>query len=297
VLDGHWGHDGGAGGLSCSNNGTISDAHANVVIVGDAVIVLGSFGALSASNAGLIDGSDATGSVALGNYSGGLVGVNAGTISNSRASTVLTQNPTGAVGGVGGLVGWNQTAGAISKSSATGAVTGDQVGGLVGFDQGAINQAFASGAITESASGYAGGLVGVKYGGTIANAYATGSVTGSMNSTNGGLIGVNRDSSGFPTTITSVYATGALSGTGLGGVIGEDGVPAGDIASAFWDLDTTGVSDPSHGAGSPANDPGITGLSDAALKSALPSGFDSAIWAQSPGINGGYPYLRAVPPN
>ncbi len=62
------------------------------------------------------------------------------------------------------------------------------------------------------------------------------------------------------------------------------------------DLDTSGVSNPGQGAGQPANDPGITGLSDAALKSGLPSGFDPSVWGQSPGINNGYPYLLANPP-
>ena len=39
-----------------------------------------------------------------------------------------------------------------------------------------------------------------------------------------------------------------------------------------------------------------TGLTDAALKSALPAGFDPAIWGQSATINNGYPYLLDNPP-
>jgi len=45
-----------------------------------------------------------------------------------------------------------------------------------------------------------------------------------------------------------------------------------------------------------ADDPGITGLTDAQLKSGLPTGFDPSVWAQSPSINNGYPYLIANPP-
>ena len=38
------------------------------------------------------------------------------------------------------------------------------------------------------------------------------------------------------------------------------------------------------------------GLTDAQLKSGLPTGFASNIWGQSAGINNGYPYLVANPP-
>jgi hypothetical protein len=44
------------------------------------------------------------------------------------------------------------------------------------------------------------------------------------------------------------------------------------------------------------NDPGITGLSGAQLKSALPQGFDKRVWKQRTGENTGYPYLAANPP-
>lgn len=51
-----------------------------------------------------------------------------------------------------------------------------------------------------------------------------------------------------------------------------------------------------RGAGDAPNDPGITGIGDAQLKSGLPDGFDPAVWAESASTNGGYPYLRANPP-
>jgi hypothetical protein len=57
-----------------------------------------------------------------------------------------------------------------------------------------------------------------------------------------------------------------------------------------------GVSDPSQGAGNIPNDPGITGVTDAQLKSGLPEGFDPKIWGSDPKINNGYPYLLANPP-
>jgi hypothetical protein len=64
----------------------------------------------------------------------------------------------------------------------------------------------------------------------------------------------------------------------------------------YWDLDTSGISDPSQGVGNYANYPGVSGLSDTQLKSALPRGFDRKIWGQAPNINNGYPYLLANPP-
>lgn len=39
------------------------------------------------------------------------------------------------------------------------------------------------------------------------------------------------------------------------------------------------------------------GLTTVELQSGVPPGFDPAIWAQDGGINGGFPYLRAVPPS
>jgi hypothetical protein len=100
-------------------------------------------------------------------------------------------------------------------------------------------------------------------------------------------------------SLHSSYSTGALtagSGSTIGGVIGSDQSIGGDLANSDWDLDTSGIDDPSQGAGNIPNDPGITGLTDTQLKAGLPGGFDPAIWAQRSSINNGYPYLLANPP-
>ena len=75
-------------------------------------------------------------------------------------------------------------------------------------------------------------------------------------------------------------------GTGTGG----------GLSGNYWDTTTSGITNLSQGAGSPANDPGITGETTAQLQAALPAGFDPAIWAENPSINGGLPYLIANPP-
>jgi hypothetical protein len=118
-----------------------------------------------------------------------------------------------------------------------------------------------------------------------------GAVTSGANSKAGGLIGNGgygaRDS----------YAIGAVSagaGSSVGGFLGYMAPP--NYKADYWDLDTSGIDDPSQGAGNVANARGIIGLTDAQLKSKLPRGFNSKIWAQSPAVNNGYPYLLANRP-
>jgi hypothetical protein len=80
---------------------------------------------------------------------------------------------------VGGLVGYNE--GTISNSSATGNVTGSNsliyegVGGLVGANAGTISNS--SAAVTVIGNNYVGGLAGFSNG-VISNSYASGDVTG-----------------------------------------------------------------------------------------------------------------------
>jgi hypothetical protein len=75
----------------------------------------------------------------------------------------------------------------------------------------------------------------------------------------------------------------------VGGFIGKfwSGVATLD----YWDVDTSGYDN-----GCEKRCAGVKGLTDAQLKSGLPSGFDPAIWGQKPNINNGYPYLLANPP-
>jgi hypothetical protein len=105
-------------------------------------------------------------------------------------------------------------------------------------------------------------------------------------------------SEGTGTTITSSYSTGAVVGNDsqyVGGFVGYDD-SSGDISESYWDVDTSGITDLSQGAGNVSNDPGITGLTSVQLQSGLPAGFDPSIWAENPEINGGLPYLIANPP-
>ena len=282
-----------AGGLVDENFGTISDSSTAVSIIGGGV--LGMAGGVAALNKGSIGGCSATGSVSAIMFAGGLVGENDGAIVNSHATGAIDSQAAG------GLVSSNGAeTGTITNSFATGAVAGlFVVGGLASGNFGVISSSYATGAVANTAAtGEAGGLVGVNDDGTIENSYATGAVTNldPSSAAEGGLIGDNRNSN-TASIIQGAYSTGHLFGPGkIGGFIGLDEQPPGHTGAAYWDLDTSGVSDPSRGAGSPPNDAGITGLSDVQLKAGLPVGFDPAIWAQNPVINNGYPYLLALPP-
>jgi filamentous hemagglutinin family protein len=137
----------------------------NVGVLAGSVTGSQSAGILVGKNSGSVYGSYATGTVTALEYNnglpsaGGLVGTNygAGVIDNSHAST----NVTGTAD-VGGLVGDNQ--GAIRNSYATGSVYGlFYVGGLLGNNEAlaTIDTSYSTGAVTSSAGGeQVGGLVG-----------------------------------------------------------------------------------------------------------------------------------------
>jgi The GLUG motif len=249
-------------------------------------------GALAGLNDGTISGCYATGSVKRLNeattFDGGLVGNNnTGTILHSHASVTLSGIGTY----FGGLVGINAS-GTISDSYATGkASNASYDGGLAGENGGTISNSYATGAASKGF--YVGELVGVNYGGHISNAYATGSATKATTNA-GGLAGANTG------TITVSYSTGAATGdTGaaVGGLLGLDNSSVGSLASDYWDTTTSGITAPGQGAGSPANDPGITARTTAQLKARLPKGFSKKVWGESASINGGLPYLLALPPS
>ncbi|HTT98092.1 MAG TPA: GLUG motif-containing protein [Rhizomicrobium sp.] len=241
-----------------------------------------------------------------------LVGTNySGTVINDYVDGQITA--TGRQSFVAGVIAFNSV-GTTKRLSAsvTVSASGDSsvAGGLIGYAEkfciqfggcfGQIEDSYASGTVSIGTNGIAGGLVGESDGGTVLNSYATSSVSGGDGSFVGGLVGSALDtpqSQATPIT-TASYSSGAVSGSPLsvvGGLFGHDEADSTNT-SLYWDLDTSGVSDPSNGTGNIANDPGITGLSDAQLKSGLPSGFDKKVWKQSAAINNGYPYLIDNPP-
>ena len=166
-------------------------------------------GGLVGFNSGTVQNSYATGSVSGSNYVGGLVGSNTGTVQNCYA----TGSVNGSGNNVGGLVGYNY-GGTVQNSYATGSVNGSgyYVGSLVGFNSGTVHNCYATGSVRSI--DWVGGLVGWNSGGTVQNSYATGSVNASGESV-GGLVGANSG------TVQNSYATGSVNGNELvGGLVG-----------------------------------------------------------------------------
>ena len=231
----------------------------------------GAAGALAGIGHGVIEDSFADGLVAgcVDNI-GGLVGLNEGSIANSRsagnvasarrsggsASGVITDLVNDLVGfplfgsesrtcyaSGGGLVGGSS--GAIAGSHSTSVVSGftDNFGGLAGVNSGAINDSYATGNVSAKACGdcfpTVGGLVGDnEIGGEITNSYATGGVSGQGDNF-GGLAGVN---SGI---IVASYAKGSVSGNGfadVGGLVG-DNEAEGKIVTSYATGDVSGQGD------------------------------------------------------
>jgi hypothetical protein len=260
------------------------------------------------------------------NSTGGLIGVLDAELTQSSSRGTVTSGVSAMVGGLvgstsknaliaqshsdvgvtihddaiaGGLVGQNQ--GMVRETYSLGAVAstiGSTIGGLVGVNSGSLRASFAAGSLT--ADGHKtimGGLVGVSSA-NIENCYAIGAVTNNLRHLGsspendvGGLVG-----SANAAILTS-YSSGAIDGTSrdrIGGLVGSDG--SGGMKRDYWDVSTSGVTNPSAGAGNIANDPGITGLTTAQFSAKLPVSFSPKVWALNPNVNGGLPYLIANPP-
>ena len=183
----------------------------------------------------VISNSYATGEVTGSRQVGGLVGWirDSTKISNSYATGSVTGNDS-----VGGLVGEAYSGNTIENSYATGSVTGpERVGGLVGYakEDNTISNSYSTGSVEGEDD--IGGLVGDASTNTkISNSYATGLVKGGDDV--GGLVG-SAGSYWGDTTISNSYATGAVEGTGrVGGLVGS--AKFGNISSSYATGKVTG---------------------------------------------------------
>ena len=116
---------------------------------------------------------------------------------------------------IGGLVGYNE--GTVNETSVSGNVSGtvsgtDRVGGVVGQNTGSVDNSSASANV--SGNDWVGGLVGFNTG-TVNSSNATGNVSGTGNL--GGLVGENEGG-----VVHSSYATGNVTGSlsNVGGLVG-----------------------------------------------------------------------------
>ena len=220
---------------------------------------------------------DNSGSQFSGSARGGLVGVNAGAISDSYVAGSGSQ-VTGRID-IGGLAGSNS--GSIIRSYATADVTGDYyVGGLVGENRGSITDCYATGNVTGivgdgdfygSIGGLTGGSQGPANTASITRSYASGDVKGSSGV--GGLVGSMRNpitasyatgnvtgntrvgglvggTSTFSTTITASYSTGSVIGNSdVGGLVGYNFTDGLQVIASYWDTQTSGQSTSAGGEG------------------------------------------------
>lgn len=310
-----------AGGLvgAMFNSAIVSNSNSTATVTGgDSSIAGGLIG--GTYNGGTIAGSHATGTVTVGDNlglpnstpaAGGLLGYidGVGTIVPLVTGDYATSAVAAGINATsaGGLVGGCGGGGTIQLSNASGTVnvgagqgsTFSQAGGLIGINYSidnaacTIDQSYATGAVVGSPTSLVGGLAGYTYG-SVSNSYATGAVlaTGAGFTALGGLAGYVDT----PATISTSYSTGTVgpvAGSWIGGFAGGD---LGPLSSDYWDTTTSGIANLAQGCGNVANCSGVTGLSTAQLQAGLPSGFSSAIWAESVGVNGGLPYLAALPP-
>jgi hypothetical protein len=190
---------------------------------------------------------------------------------------VVDVSITGSGDDVGGLVGYND-GGAVTNCYSTGVVNAvDYVGGLVGENSGSITTSYSTG--TVNGKNDVGGLVGWN-GWPVSDCYSTGPVSGQ--NLVGGLVGSNGGA------VTRCYSTGAVSGSEyVGGLAGQNFrflYLHGTVIDSFWDTQTSAQTTSAGG----------TGKTTAEMKTArtfLDAGWDFVnVWGI--GENQTYPYLR-----
>lgn len=171
---------------------------------------------------GVVSHSQSSGSVSGGDNIGGLVGVSQGSISHSSAAVMVS----GTGNNVGGLLGQNE-GGTVTDSHASGSVTSTsgRVGGLVGYSWpnsvaggGAISASYATGGVTGTDT--VGGLVGLLESAKIEESYSSSAI--SATGTAGGLVGWMKDEWDANATVEYSYASGSVTSTGdyVGGLVG-----------------------------------------------------------------------------
>ncbi len=219
-------------------------------------------------------------------FVGGLVGVTGRSCHINNTHTTGVTTSTGNI--VGGMVGWNS--GAISDSFFRGRVTGRYyVGGLVGSNTGRICKTYASVCIRGEDVG--GGLVGMNNFGTVNNSYSVGTVTrvrGSQEVSFGGFVG-----SDYLGKIMNSYSTVAVYYEGADGPTdkGFCGTTTPGIhyvmSGNFWDVEKSGqVSTAGYAAGKTTDE-----MTYKNTFSDVGWDFDDT-WNIDIKRNNGYPYLH-----
>jgi len=246
----------------------------NFIIEGGSVSGQNFVGAISGSmgsSASSITNCHSTCDVLALNIAGGLVGNNAGTISNSSVSAVVISK--------------------INVISYPGQLHegGEYAGGITAINSGNISTSYSSG--TVKGFNYTGGLIG-NNSGSVSNSYSISDVTDisredaafwDIGMYIGGFSGNNSGS------ISKSYSAGTVTAavTLVGGFTGSGS----NSTNCFWDVNTSGRTTSSSG----------TGLTTAEMKTLttfIGAGWDFAtVWDMEALTNDGYPYLSWESPS
>ncbi|WP_188128075.1 GLUG motif-containing protein [Halorubrum xinjiangense] len=250
--------DGSVGGLVGGLKGTVTASTASGAVsgsedVGGLVGETGSSGMINRSSASgnvsaskyvagglvgsvdqdsVINSSSASGNVLAREYiAGGLVGLLYGAVERSTASGDIEATESQ----VGGLVGSTGQYSMITRSNATGTVSGEEkVGGLVGLNKGAVNTSYAIGGVTGVED--VGGLIG-RLEGTVEDTYAAPTAAIRGDEPVGGLVGYIADTG----QVNRSFATGLVraTGSGSGGITSDS---PGAVNDSYWNVETTNQS-------------------------------------------------------
>ncbi len=192
-------------------------------------------------------------------------------------------------------------AGTIEKSSITGTLNfpncTSQCGGFAVYNQGLIAESYANLALGVQGS-YAGLIAGHQVGGHIRDCYSMGSITASSGGTIGGLVGLNQEQYGGG-GVSNSYSSAHITNSGTtGGLIGWQ-YQGGSQSGSYWDTEVSGHTNMcgSTEYNDPASCTDTNGLTTAQMKvgaNFVGWNFED-VWAISPSVNDGYPYLRDVP--
>lgn len=152
---------------------------------------------------------------------GGIVGSNQGTVTDAHNSGSV-HDGTSDSAKVGGITGYNDNGGVISYSDNSGAVTGkgyySATGGIIGYNNGSVNNSFNNGNIIGYGD-FLGGIVGNNVGG-IVDSYNKGKIEGKgYDTVTGGITGINDAGA-----VNNVYNSGIVNSVGynVGGIAGQN---------------------------------------------------------------------------
>lgn len=161
---------------------------------------------------------------------GGIVGYNQGTVTDAHNSGSV-HDGTSDSAKVGGIAGYNDNGGVISYSDNSGVVTGkgyySATGGIIGYNNGSVNNSFNNGNIIGYGD-FLGGIVGNNVG-RIVDSYNKGKIEGKgYDTVTGGITGINDAG-----TANNVYNSGIVNSVGynVGGIAGQN--YSGTLSNAY----------------------------------------------------------------